>query len=106
MIVGREEGCALDMSEYEFQRDISDADAVEGGSAPAELVQDGERARGGMGDDIEQLLHFYVEGGLGLKETVRGSQSSEDSIHQTKAAGNGRHVASHLRHYQTGSYTS
>ena len=63
MVVGGEEGLGLDAGGVVevFGDGPGDADAVEGGGAAADLVEDDEAFAGGVVEDVGGLLHLDHE---------------------------------------------
>ena len=104
--MGGEEEPGLVKIDDVMESGICDGDAVEGGSAPAEFIDDQEGVDSGMVEDGEGLLHLHVKRALVLEQTVRRSQTGEDPIHLPKAELRSEAVATHLCQYYVHTYCS
>ena len=80
VVVGGEEGAGLDGVVEVFGDGPGDGEAVEGGGAAADFVEDDEGAVGGVVDDEGGLVHLDHEGGLALGEVVGGADPAEDAV--------------------------
>ena len=74
-----------------------DGDAVEGRGAAADLVQDDERARRGVVEDVGRLLHLDEEGRAAAREVVGRADAREDAVDEPDAGGVGGDEAAGLR---------
>ena len=66
VVMGGEEGFGMDFLFLQdvFNHRFGDAHAVEGGGAPADLVQQHQAVGGGVLENIGHLAHFHHKGGL------------------------------------------
>ncbi len=86
MVVGCEEGAwSGGVGECEvFGDGPCEGEAVEGGGAASDLVEDDEGAVGGVVEDVGGLCHLDHEGGESLVERVVGADSGEDAVGDTE----------------------
>ena len=75
-----------------------DRQAVEGGGAAADLVEQHQAALGGVAQDVRGLLHLDHERGLAAQDLVGGADAREDAVHEPELGLARRHEAAHLRH--------
>ena len=75
-----------------------DGEAVIGGRAAADLVEDDQRVVGGVVEDVGGLAHLDHEGGLAAREVVAGADAGEDAIDEADARLAGGDAAADLRH--------
>ena len=75
-----------------------DGDAVVGRRAAAQLVEEHERTRRHVVQDVRRFGHFYHEGRLAERYVVRRSDAGEYLVDDTHMSRVGRHEAAHLRH--------
>ena len=75
-----------------------DREAVEGGGAAADLIEQHQRARRGVVKDVGGFGHLHHEGGLAGRQVVAGADTGEDAIGDAQAGGLGRDPAAHLGH--------
>ena len=80
VVVRREEGAALRGVGEEFRDGPGEGEAVEGGGAAADFVEDDEGFFACVVEDVGGLDHFDHEGGLALGEVVRGADAGEDAV--------------------------
>jgi len=71
-------------------------EAVVGGGAAADLVEDDEGAVGGVVEDVGGLVHLDHEGGVATGEVVAGADAGEDAVHEADAAAFGGGPAADL----------
>ena len=100
VVMGREEGLAaqpgvvVDM----FDDRACDGQAIIGAGAPADLVQDHQRARSGLVQDGGGLDHLHHERGLARGQVVLQSDPGEDPVDQTDGRFRCRNEAADLGH--------
>ena len=75
-----------------------DREAVEGGGAAADLIEQHQRALAGVVQDVGGFAHLHHEGGLAAGQVVDGTDPGEDAIGDAEAGGAGRNPAADLRH--------
>ena len=59
-----------------------DREAVEGGGAAPDLVQENQAARGGVVQDAGRLHHLHQERALPARHVVLRAHAREDAVHQ------------------------
>ena len=74
-----------------------DADAIEGGGAPADLVHEDQAVLRGAMEDAGGLGHFHHEGGAAAGQIIRGSYPGEYLIHRADLRRHGRHCETTAR---------
>lgn len=88
----REEGAwASALEVAQVQRDgFGQSEAVPGGGAASDFIQDDEGTARGLVEDARRLRHLHHEGGLALLQKVRCADPREDAVHEAEAHGFGR----------------
>ena len=79
-----------------LDRRPGDGEAVEGGGAAADLVEDDERARAGLVEDGGGLDHLDHEGGAAAGEIVGGADAAEQAVDDADVGRLRRHVGADL----------
>ena len=64
VIVRREHGAGLQVAGQVFAHGPGDGEAIKGGSATADLIEQHQGAIGGVMEDVGGFRHFHHEGGL------------------------------------------
>ena len=98
VVVGGEQRLGLQLSGAVLQHRPGDGHAVEGGGAPADLVQDQQAVLRGAAEKLRHLRHLHHEGGLSGGQIVAGADAGEDAIHHADVRPLRRDEAAHLRH--------
>lgn len=98
VVVRGEEAAGTDMVVQVLGDAPGDAEAVEGGRAAADLVEDDEAALGGVVEDERGLVHLDHEGGLTTCDVVAGTDAGEDAIDEADLGAGGGQEAANLRH--------
>ena len=100
LVMRREERAraALGVAVQVLDHRPGDREAIVGRGAAADLVEDKERARGGVVQDVRRLVHLDHEGRVAAGEVVTRADAREDAVDQSQAACLRRHPAAHLRH--------
>mmetsp|Transcript_38636 Transcript_38636/g.123972 ORF Transcript_38636/g.123972 Transcript_38636/m.123972 type:complete len:361 (-) Transcript_38636:1267-2349(-) len=98
VVVRREEAAAARLEGEVAEGAVGDGHAVEGGGASAELVEDHERARGGVLEDERGLLELDAEGGEAGHDGVVRADPREDAVDGRERARLRRHPAAEVRH--------
>ena len=57
-----------------------DREAIEGGGASADFIQEHQRAFAGVVKDVGGFCHFHHEGGLACRKIVDSADTGEDAI--------------------------
>ena len=73
-----------------------DREAVEGGRAPPDLVEEDEAPRGGVPEDGRRLRHLHEERAVAARQVVLGADAREDAVHHPDPRAPGGHEAPHL----------
>ena len=81
-----------------FDDGAGDGEAVPGGGAAADFIEDDEAAVAAAGEDARRLDHLDHEGALARVNLVLGADAREDAVHQTDAGLVGGHEAADLCH--------
>ena len=76
----------------------SNREAIEGGRAAANFIEQHQRALTGVLKDVRRFGHLHHEGGLATGEIIHGANAGEDSIGQTDGGTLSGNPAAHLRH--------
>ena len=104
MVVGGEEGAGTGLGclVQVFHDGPGNGDAVIGRGATAQLVEEHERARRDVVQDVRGLRHLDHERRFAQRDIVRRSHTGEDFVHQTDSRGLCGHKAAHLgqQYYQ------
>ena len=96
--MGGEDGAALDGVAEVFCDAPCDGEAVEGGGAAADFVEDDETASGGVVEDGGGFVHFDHERGLAAGEVVAGTDAGEDAVDEADFCVSGGDEAAGLGH--------
>src|SRR6266481_9367385 len=80
MRVGGEEGARASVLLEMFDYGPSDGEAVEGGGAAADLVEEDEACGRGVMEDGGDLAHFDEECGAATGEIIAGTDAREDAV--------------------------
>ncbi len=89
--MGGEERLGAAVLVDEFDHGPGDGEAVVGGGAASDLVEQDERARGCGVEDGGGFRHLHHEGGTAARKIVRGSDAGEDAIDGGEAGAGGGH---------------
>src|SRR5512142_2744034 len=81
-----------------FDHSPSDREPVVGGCTATDLIQDEERARGGVMQNVCGFDHLHHEGGLPRVDLILGANAGEDAIYQPNLRRIGRDEGADLRH--------
>ena len=78
-------------------------DAVIGGSTTSQFVEEHQRARRYIIQNVSSLSHLHHKGRLSQRDIVAGSHTGEDLIHQTYSRTLSRNKTTHLsqQNYQS-----
>ena len=98
VVVGGEHAAGADLVGQVFRHRPGDGEAIEGGGATADFIEQHQRARAGVVKDVGGLRHFHHEGGLAGAEVVAGADAGEDPIGDSQPGGLRRNPAADLRH--------
>jgi len=98
VVVGGEEGAGPGGVGEEFGDGPGKGEAVEGGGAAADFVEDDEGVGGGVVEDVGGFGHFDHEGGLALGEVVGGADAGEDAVDEADGGGFGGDEEAGLGH--------
>ena len=100
MVVGGEQGLGPQplFVRAVFQHRPGDGHTVVGGRAPADLVQNQQRAGGGVFQHGRHLGHLHHEGGLPRAQVVGRADAGKHPVHHPDPGGTGGDEAAHLRH--------
>ena len=100
VVVGGEEGACggLGVLVQVFHDGPCDAYSVVSRRAPAKLVEEHERARRGVVENVGGLGHFHHERGFAQRDVVRRADTGENLVHQAYFRALCRHVAARLGH--------
>ena len=100
MIMGGKKGAGtgLDMLVQVFHNSPGNGNAVVGGGATAQLIEEHQRAGRYIVEDIGGLGHLDHKGGLTQRDIVGGSHTGEYFVHQTDSCGFCGHETSYLGH--------
>ena len=98
MIMGREEGPRLDLVVQKFGDAPRDCEAIEGGGAAADFIENHETALRGVVDDVRGFIHLDHEGRLPAGKIIVRADARENAIHQADLRARRRHKAPDLRH--------
>lgn len=87
-----EQAQTADVADDILEDGLGDGDAVVGGGAAAELVEDDERAGTSALEDVGRLGQLDGEGGLVGEEGVVGTHAGVNAVEEAEARGGGGHV--------------
>src|SRR6266853_6859498 len=93
-----EKGACASVLLQVFDDGPSDREAVEGGGAAADLVEQDEAGGSGVGEDAGDFAHFDQESGAAAGEIIAGADPGEDAIGERKFCLARRNKRTHLRH--------
>jgi len=93
VVVRGEKSDAADVGGEVVQHGVGDGQAVVGGRAAPELVEDDERAGGCVGEDFFGLGELEEEGALGGEDVVGGAETRHDAVGGGEGGGGGGDVA-------------
>ena len=96
VIVGGEEGAAAVRLVQVLDRRPGDGEAVEGGGAAADLVEDDQRARPRLVEDRRGLDHLDHEGRAAAGEIVGGADAAEQAVDDAEPRPLRRHIGADL----------
>ena len=99
VVVGREEGLGRGGALRQvLGHRPGDREAVEGGGAAADLVEQHQAALAGVAQDVGGLLHLDHERRLAAQDLVARADAREDAVDEPELGLARRHEAAHLRH--------
>src|ERR1700754_2637510 len=99
MIVSGEQGFGSGGRIVEVFRDApGDGDAIVGGSAPPDLVQEDQATGCNIVDNAGCFVHFDHEGGFSTAEVVGGAYAGKDLIGERDPGCVAGDKAAHVRH--------
>ncbi len=71
---------------------------IEGAGAASDLIQNDERLRRGVVEDVRRLLHLHEERGASAREVVTRADAREDPVQGAETHPRGRNERTRLRH--------
>lgn len=98
VVMGGEEADAADVRGDVMKDGLGDGNAVVGGCAAPELVEDDEGSRGRFRKDLFGFGQFDEEGGLGGEDVVVGPEAGHDTVDGGQTSRERRDVAPDLSH--------
>ena len=98
VIVRGEEGASASVLLQMLDDGPGDREAVEGGGAAADFVEEDEAGGSGVVEDAGDFAHFDEEGGAAAGEIVGGADAGEDAVDQRELGLAGGNEGAHLRH--------
>ena len=98
MIVGGEHRAAAQVAGQMFAHCPGDREAVEGGGAAPDLIEQHQGTIAGVVKDVGGFGHLHHEGGLACGQIIHSPYSGEDPIGDAHGGGSGRHPAADLGH--------
>ena len=100
VVMGGEQrlGAALRVLVQELGDGPRDADAVVRARAPADFIEQDERAVRQVVQDGRGFVHLHHERRFAGTEVIRGAHAGEDLVDEPHPHRAGRHIAAHLRH--------
>ena len=98
VIVGRENGAGADFAGEIFCHGPGNGEAIEGGGAPSDFVEEHQGAIAGVIQYVRRLVHLDHEGGLSGRQVIDGTHAGEDAIANTQPCRTRWHETAHLGH--------
>ena len=96
VVVGGEEGAAGDLVVEVFGNAPRNREAIKGGSAASDLIQNHKATRSRIVEDVRRFVHLDHEGGLTASEIVTCADTCKNAVREADAHGFGRDVAAGL----------
>ena len=98
VIVGGEEGAGASVLLEMLDDGPGDGEAVEGGGAAADFVEEDEAGRGGVIEDGGDFTHFHEKSGTATGEIIAGADAGENAVGKRELGLTRGNVATHLGH--------
>ena len=90
VVVGGEDRAGAEVAGQVFGHRPGDREAIEGGGAAADLIEQHQGALAGVVKDVGGFGHLHHEGGLAAGQVVDGANAGEDPVGDAEAGGAGR----------------
>ena len=98
VIVGGKEGARSGVLLEMFDDGPGDGEAVEGGGAAADFVEEDEAGGRGVMENGGDLAHFDEEGGAAAGQIIAGADAGEDAVGERQLGLARGNVRAHLGH--------
>ncbi len=100
VVVGGEDAAGAPLLGQVFGHRPGDREAIEGGGAAADLIEQHQGALAGVVKDVGGFGHFHHEGGLARREVIAGPDAGEQAIGNPQPGRSRRNPTAELTHQQ------